>query len=645
MGVVNFIEKQRSVYLYDYLVFICGVDVSAYIEELVIYYQDRNGHGSADIVLSNPFDQWVLSSLNLRKSFRNTEDRYSEKAKLEIFNKKKNLSKKIAYKLKRKGDDYSGYQQAEELPPVSAKELKEAEEFDFLQRYAFGPGTCVFSRFDTVKIFVKNPTDPSEWNRWIPAFTGTIENKPFNTDYVNGRSTISLHAYDIRASMQAMRVGVNPVQNASFTDNAEGKTKTTFFDSDAAGFFKDYYPDSNNRSAFDNIFEGLSFVDMVSMVITGKTGWVAGGNPVDNGTGVGFFKPGKVIRYANPKNTSIKDPKAVRNLEKWDNLCLFGVNSSGIPRNGFLTEKECRNIGRNSFWQNPYSPMNGNMHFLIPAEGLGISDMITSSVNGFKSIMSSPDWTNRYALVTQICQQIDYEWNVTGSGDIIFEFPMYDFFPEDFGSNSTIYTINSHLISDEISDEGGEVIAALEASSQSPDIAKGQFEQVTNQAPTAVGIPDMRCVVVSNTLASKYGARVVTHSFTGVKGPEQLQKMAYIEFFKRLADANKLTVNFSPIRPWLRPNRPFKNAQRNRLGKITSVRLSFPSLREPTTSVSLHCVKLPIYKNGKISYANIAGGASCPISYNAIFESPSTIGNPDSGITILSPSTKDNQTK
>lgn len=648
-GIIKFVEEQRTVMLYDYLVYICGVDVSAFVEELNLYYQDRNGQGSVDIVLSNPFDQWIMTSSNLRKVYRTSQDRYSEMAKKEIYDRKKYLSQFITIKPTASPDQYLNYKDPIQIPQyydkLALQNLPDLVKSQFNERYGFGPGTCVFSRFDTVKIFIKNPTDPPDQDRWIPAFTGTVENKPFATDYVNGKSSVSIHAYDIRASMQNMRIGVNPVQNQLF--NQETQARSAFF-SDAAGLFADFYPTGQQRTPYDNIFAGLSFPDMVSMIITGKTGWAKpGGTPteIENGKGIGNFKPGIVYTYANKRNSQARTNNRESSLEKWDNLCLFGVRSfsdkTPVARNSFLTFKECKSVGTTSFWKQPNSPTDGFMHFLLPDQGLKIADMIVSSVTGYNNIMSSPDWTNRYALVSQICQQIDYEWSVTGSGDIIFEFPMYDFHPEDFGANAPIYSLGSHLVSDEISDEGGELISGLEASSLSSDMAQRLVEQKLQGIPLPAAVQgDMRTVVVSNTLASKYGARIASVSLMGVVNDKSaLDKLAQIEFNKRLADANKLTVNFSPIRPWLRPNRPLKHTERNRIGKTTSIRINMPSLREPTISVALNAVRLPISTDGRtISYQTISGGESSPLSYNAIFEQPT--GNPDSGITVYDPNKK-----
>jgi hypothetical protein len=665
MGQVSFFkEKQRTVMLHDYLVFICGVDVSAFVESLDVAYTDRSGPGSVDIVLSNPFDQWMLNLQNLAGSFRNTSDRYSEKAKYQIYQAKKRLSKQLSIT----GANAAAAQFLEDGPDglvdlnpnVTPAAIQLAAASDFQERYGFGPGSCIFSRFDTVRVFLKNPFDAPDTDRWLPFFCGTTTVHPMASDYVNGRSTVSIQAYDIRAIMAAMRVAVNPYNIFSFAGAAStaGQTassRTALFNSAAAGFFKDIYPNGGVQRAgnTDNIFAGLSFVDMVSMVITGRTNWVSpasnlvttlpptdpneGGLPgIVNGQGIGFFVPGQVFRYGNSKNTSINDPNpVVTDLEAWDFLCLFGVSrTTNKPFNRFLTEHECNIIGKDSFWTGKHTPLNGQMHFLLPAKGLQISDMVRSSFNGINNIMGSPDWTNRYQLVTQVCQQVDYEWSVTGMGDIIFEFPMYDFFPSNFGANKNIYTVNMHAIRDNISDEGGEVLSALESQSTSSDFVKGGVDETLNALAQGLATEeDKRAVAYSNVLASRYGAIVQSVTFAGVTSRKALQQLTTIEFQKRIAEINKLNLEFS-YRPFLRPNRPLLHQEKNRIGKIIAVRYSLPNFQqEPTVSITLGTVRLPILVKDPVSgkqsiqYTHINGGPSMSLSYNAIFEDPTLVGN------------------
>ena len=667
-GVINFVERQRQVYIYDFLVYVAGVDISPWVKDLSITYSDRGSPGSVDISISNPFDQWVLTPANFNGIFRQSNDRYTEKAKKAILLNKINLSSQsVAGKLQ------AGKTNTETIPANQVASPFDisgsyktfgfkntiASQQDFLQRYTFGPGSTVFSRFDTVKIFIKNPSDPITTDRWFPGFTGLVEQHPLTTNFVNGESTISLSAFDIRSTLQYMRISVNPYANDAYTVGGAGggslqsqqRNQQVFIDQAAAGFFKDYYPgisggDPTRSQRTDNIFQGKSFVDAVSLITCGKTGWVNGETPVQNtdpsSGGVGFFQPGQVVKYANPDNQQVKESGVQTSLETWDNLCLFGTvrNADGsVAKQGqFLSKTECAYQGARSWWSAnldnagpAYTPMNGFVHFLIPAQGLNISDMIRTSFGGLSNIMGSPEWSTRLSMINSFCETVDYQFSVTGAGDLIFEFPMYDFFPSDFGGNASVYKVDKHAVSENISDEGGEVFSAVEVQSIPTDLAGGQVAQQFINAQAALAVAQQqKAVAINNFLVAKYGVRIANKSITGV-APSSLHLFAVLELQKRLAEANKLTLDFS-FRPWIRPNRPVFHVERKRIGKTTSVRLQLTPLRECTISASLGCVRTPLMKaDGSVQFQHVFGGPGMALSYNSIFETAGTVVNNNSG--------------
>lgn len=647
-GVIRFVERQRTIYLHDFIVYIAGVDVSPYVKNLSIIYTDRNSPGSCDIVLTNPFDQWLLRLDNFHGTWRLAEGKYSEKPKYKIFQNKRALS---AQTVQIKNDPQRTDPNNATTPPPpfdptttagTQAGLQYLTDQDFMQRYTFGPGSCVFSRFDTVKVYIKNPSDPEASDRWIPAFTGTVEGHPFTTDFVNGKSNINLTCYDCRHILQGMRIAVNPVTNNNFTvlqSTANGQQAV--IDQWDAGFFKDIYPTNTRNVLYENVFAGQSFVDSVSLILTGKTNWVNGSKAVDGfaGAAFGFFQPGQVYRYANPKNASGKAGTTgnfVTDLESWDNLCLFGMTGD------FWTEQQCRSNGQNSFWNSSLAnsntsttPLNGSVHWLIPAEGLNITNTITQSTAGLTNVTGNLDWSDRYSLLSNFLKKVDYECTVSGAGDIILEFPMYDFYPKNFGSNSTIYTVDKHIKDESVSDESGDIVTGLEVTTTSVDIAVSAADQTTgNPQHSQLGIGP-RCVVVSPIMASRYGVRVQAMTLTGI-AKSALQAFAVYEFQKLLADSNKLSFALS-YRPYLRPNRPILHATRNRLGHSTTVTLNLQAPNEVcTTSIAMNCVRTPIYRDGDISYMHVTGGAAMALSYNSVFENPGgTIANNNSGILVM----------
>lgn len=647
---INYHEQQRQVQIYDYLVYVCGVEVSNYTRSIDVICTDRSAPGSATITFANPFDQWVVTQQNLKGGWRLSKDKYSEGPKSLIYYKKKALAQNLQIKRQQpnQSSNFGGSinaQAANLQDELNNSQPNKTQSEDFLQRYAFGPGSCIFSKLDTVKIFVRNPyDDPDTTDKWIPFFTGTVDSKPLITNFITGESTVTINCFDIRSAMQGMRISVNPYKNDVLANGSTANqggivasgNNVVSFSSNSVGFFKDYYPTVNSTSnpGLSNIFAGKTFVDAVSMVITGQIGWVnQGGQGQREGDGVGSFKPGKVYRYTNPKQSKQAEKNIpVNDLSNWDKLCLFGAKQD------FWTFAECRAAGENSFYDGTAHPFTGSLHWLLPSEKLMTSSMIESTFEGVKDIMGSPDWTDRYSLLTQMSSQVDYQFTVTGTGDIIFEFPMYDFKPENFSQHPGVYTTEMHVKSENISDEGGDVVSGLECVSISSQLANRQVQQSLNQTAAQLNVPDWRVIVFSNVLASKYGARVQSVSFNGVVSEEAMKKLAVIEFQKRLAEANKLSLDMV-FRPYLRPNRPFLYAERNRirLGKTTTISYHMAAFQEPTMSLGLGCVRLPLFnKNtGQTTFQHITGAEAMALSYNEILEEPDRFdGNGDRAIVV-----------
>lgn len=654
-GVIRYVERQRQVYLHDFIVYVCGVDISAYVKSLDLTYTDRNSPSSVDIVLTNPMEQWVLTAPNFRGIWRLAQGKYSEKEKYQIFTKKRQLSKQTLQvkvdKRRTDPDNSAPLQDENRLIAGDSAAINAAADQDFMQRYTFGPGSLVFSRFDTVKVFIKNPSDQEDVSRWIPAFTGTVEGKPFSTDFVTGASTVTLNCFDIRSVMKGMRIAINPMTNSNFSKTqATARTQQAVVDQFDATFFKDIYPTNQRAGPFDNVFAGRNFTDSVSVLLTGEYNWVTGTDPVTEfkGAATGYFTPGEVYRYANSKVASAKAPtntsraRLVRDLEEWDNLCLFGTKGT------FWTERECHEEGRNSFWtsslansEKSRTPMNGRVHWLIPADGLNITNGIVEQTAGLNNVTGPLDWIDRLTLLTNFLRKVDYEMTITGCGDFVLEFPLYDFYPENFGSNSTFYVIDKHVKDESLADESGDIVTALEVTGLSARIGNNAAGQATaNDAviQTAIG---PRAVVISPMMASRYGVRVQAMTITGIaENQKALETFAVYEFQKMLADINKTSFNAS-YRPYLRPNRPVLHKTRNRIGKTTTVRLSFQAPKTATLSIGMHCVRNPIsIRNSKgkldISYQHVTGGAAMALSYNSVFENPgSTIANNNSGILVM----------
>ncbi len=494
-------------------------------------------------------------------------------------------------------------------------------------RWPLAERSTVFHKNDTVRIFIHNPLTEDDW--WLYGFTGFINTYPVQTDYITNQSTLTINCFDIRALMQKMRIG----QNAHLPLIAP---EPLFLD--RTSIFADLLVSSRWGSSFAN----LSFEEAISRFITGTGKDGKGGG---RQFGVGEFQVGKIVTY--PKNSDPTTPDSKAILEELHTLCINGPSDkfdplalaeagqtqlfSGLLGLFFgrfanmkrLTSADVLRIGRGSTISGPSSPLRGFVHFLLPEEGTAARNLVQI---GFDAGTDQRDWVTRFEVVTDFCARIDYEWTVLPNGDMAFEFPMYDFSPEDFGDWKNVFEADLHLVNGSFSDEGEDIITAL--------IVQGGVSDRTRQLDiTSEGGPRtfaLRGVVQSSIMAARVGVTVDNASLPFVASRERLRSLGLVEFQKRLANANSLDMDFG-FRPFITPNRPLLNKVEKRIGLTSSITETIGIFDKASTAASVRFIR-QVREDGKFRF--ITGGDSMPISYRNIFPgNVKSVGNTrDTGV-------------
>lgn len=293
-------------------------------------------------------------------------------------------------------------------------------------------------------------------------------------------------------------------------------------------------------------------------------------------------------------------------LEDWYSLCFFGtpvreiLDNEGRTGNLVLgranhrywTLSEVRSAGALTKTDHAWRPDAQMVHLIEPSSG-SPGDPIFRNVSVLKSSLSnSRNWTNRLQLLVDACETIDYRFWVTGCGDLVFEFPQYDFLPSDYGSWSGVLTIDGHLLHDSFDNETKNMTTVV--------VATGSFTGLANiPNPTSAELfaPSKLAVGVwSAALVARHGINVEVVSFPQISTTEdglgRLRQLATLHFQKLLALADRYDADII-FRPWLLPNKPvfFKRAARYAL--IDEIQNSVPVNTgnlgggNPSTSLSL----------------------------------------------------------
>jgi len=602
---------------------------------------------------------------------------YSELAKATIYKNKKESNTNWQHKVAKYGTSFQN--KKPNAPIVNADPFNAANTTEATtDRYLFSVGSLVFHKFDPIRMFVLNPlAGPAGTKKteWTCEFTGYVDTKPFSQSYINGSSVINITCQDIRSQMAVMRTNTNPnIQYGNEKTLFFGANRTNVEGSENVGFLSDFVQSGTPASRGHALY-GKTFLDSIKYLIFGikKNNAFVGG--------IGKVSLGVVLRY----DPEASEPLKKTTLEKWNNIINFGsyplpkvadnapeqpegatTNAKGGPpdttpdvelvRQGedaksgklgtiverFLTLGEMTLMGQGTKDGGQFSPDVARVHFLLPPDLGPVSNLIAAATVDAR-VTARVEWASRLELIVQLVKSIDYQFYISGMGDLIFEFPMYDFMPADYNTiYNKVQTFHGHVMSDAINDEGGTPVSAMEVTSRLlPDEIASDHPSSAGVAPTQGW--ELRATAFSNVLASRIGVHVETHSLPGITNHHRLAQYALLEFNKRLANFNKFDMMVS-YRPFVGLNRPVYHVVKKRIAICDSITYSWKIRQDVSLEMSLSYVRRLEGENFRF----ITGGEKMPISYSTVFDKTADgtssgyiEGN---GISIITKEIKDGKT-
>lgn len=530
-------------------------------------------------------------------------------------------------------------------------------------RYTLTPGTCAIHLMDHVRLFVLDTSEDNvvtELTQWKPEYTGFVSSVSVNENPVTGESTISVSCYDIRQLLRRMRYVTN------LADASVLSTLIVFENEsqDGAGIFNDLLIVDANTD-FSTTLANCTADTVIRAMLLGEDpaalrqeettagraeqieqnqdakyphdklytnvknleaqykGKISIASEKSSGSGskpspVGTFTMGLYKTYQPPKSN--KDTKTEK-LEEWLDLMNFGISRQwlsydDVTRIGRLTRPSIGVSADATGDISPFSAYNGFVHFLVPAGGLSVSSIWDKI---FVTFDGSANMSNRMEVIEQMCSTIDYQIQVNTMGDILFEFPMYDFLPEAFGKYKYTMALSDSIKSQEFNDEGeGNPITGLMVTGgRHNDDESFQAEDRLKDLLYTVYIK-------SEFLASKYGgiceslpvpwALGVWDDEDKAENTEKLQQLAsfgVIEFVKRVAKMSSMSLT-GMYNPYVWPNKPIVNRNVRRAALLGSVNHSIQINGSCSTSVSCEFVR---HADIDGEFINICGAKNTPFSY------------------------------
>jgi hypothetical protein len=252
------------------------------------------------------------------------------------------------------------------------------------------------------------------------------------------------------------------------------------------------------------------------------------------------------------------------------------------------------------------------LHLLLPAEGTGARNLL--DFDAFNASGNQLEFRGKLDILQDFSNRIDYQFWVTPMGDIVVEFPQYDFFPRDYGEYEHVFRVDKHLQSDNVQDEAGEMTTAVIANGRISPASEANIEDQFQP----------KAIVVAPLMMIRYGVLEHELALPFISHAPSLKRIAQIEFQKKLAESNRMDMQFD-YRPFILPNRPMENFERQRMALTTSVQNRMEVFQNASTSISSRYVRRALIQqdgNGGlvVNYTLITGGTSMPITYHQIYK-------------------------
>lgn len=667
-----------------YKVFINGVDITNHITGSISWsYGDREAENTLSFTLDNNNDKFVLKPQNIglqqgkdtSKSFADAHSYATSKPwEVSLFNeaekpefvglrsgassgfydetaKKELLMKKLKRRVKFPDD--KPYLRAH-LDPETGKFSTNALNLDDISLYEgmFATHAPVINVMDQVILWIMDPNrDPihAHESLWIPAFTGFVMSAPPETDYATGSSTINVQCSDIRTLLKRKRVLTNTASAGTWLPNIT-------LDS---GLFADATAPASNLTQNSLADNSLNFEGIISLLLAGLkltdsnasmqdyclnmdgsnyTAWLAKKHekqdtievdgqqlPKPNNMGFGSLWFGHYFTYdtalvnndsADPSKPSSKRSKL---FNAWNRICLFGArvkNSSVIS--DYFDYDTMLEVGKGTYAGGKYDALAKLFHIIVPTGGGKVTNLLDKVF--LSDFGSEREYQNVGELLMSVCERIDYQITVTGFGDIVFEFPLYDFTAADMGDEfRSVYAVSDGVKSDSIDDEASSNPVTCLRVLGGYQTAEAADVDATTQAM------QYTVFVYHTFLSYRYGHNPEDYpvpfltSGVGAVGREDKEKtrllclFGVLEFLKRLTEMSSMSIS-GIYNPFARPNRPYYYNYGRRLSTTSSITNTLSLFNNADTNVTSKYVRRVHDTTG--SFIAFSGSVDLPLRYS-----------------------------
>ena len=512
---------------------------------------------------------------------------------------------------------------------VSKKLLEKVDDPDTRQRvqiYDFFQGRSCFHPSDPVRIFFKEPDpdikDPNTSDvPWYYGFAGFVSTLGESED-TKGQQTITLGCEDVLKNLRHSHIVPNhglfeAPQLQELVNRAPQLSQAAFI--------------------YRNPVAGLNFTDGVSAVIFGTRGDIISRPVIDSNLeqqdvtiqlyGVGRFdiEREEIRRFGGEDIDSIN---LIEWLDRITNLVqktdIFTIAHSSTPSLDpsavveiVAIEDIITTIGSDPFFR---YPVEGTLRMLIPNEDNFALDnqVLTKEINNL--IGNHLTLMDRLSILHSLVRRVGFELYSHPKGDIVIEFPLFDFYPSDFGEENLrdliLFDDRTEKIDTTYSDSNLRTIY-LSKPVAGIDLVEGGQPGATRGLSQQAEVLDR--------LIPLYGIRVEPGDMDGALTTEGAA-LAWAKIGLRKVNSSIFTASvpmaFNP-RFWL--NRPYLWESRNHIGTAQKITHTLQWGSNASSSLGLAYMrgwKGQLLEDGIPLYEPIGGVVSAPLNYRELFFVP-----------------------
>jgi hypothetical protein len=337
-----------------------------------------------------------------------------------------------------------------------------------IKRYPLSDGLPIFHSMDPVRVFFRDPFNPG---RWYHMFAGFVSDMVDNTNE-NNEKVLTIVAEDPTKLFRYTRLVVNPgiadankiVQNGDLTQQTFNQNFFHNFSLSEIFFTTMFGPEQVQAEFLQEETQGPTKNSTTSTRLRGVghfsfegSGQFTFGPPptqaMPTQTSLGVTDPSQVSRPAT-QLASIKGEVKLNNLTDWQtiidhevqptdmyvmasdtdrgNFSVINARISSIPLDSDGKLSVSSVISYIGSHPEEYLIDGGRLLMLIPAS-LGTENNRILTEDIIPTYPMNSQWISVGQMLYEVADRIQFAFYASPRGDIVIEFPMFDFNPDDFG--------------------------------------------------------------------------------------------------------------------------------------------------------------------------------------------------------------------